>query len=80
MSLAICQMNIICWYFLDGDLPSGSLPERFGACGEAWSRLGADCWWLMQGGTNRGGRDFFFLLLFDMIREKLERSFPNVFV
>jgi len=40
-------MNIICWYFLDGDLPSGSLPEGFGAGGEAemlvvggWCRLG----------------------------------------
>ena len=39
MPLAICQMNIICWYFLDGDVPSGSLPERFGAGGEARSRL-----------------------------------------
>lgn len=45
--------------------------------GLVWPGAGwdADCWWLMQGGNNRGGRVFLLLLLFDMVREKLERSF-----
>lgn len=74
MSLAICQMNIICWYFLDGQnllAPFQGGLEPVARPGAGWD---ADCWWLMQGGNNRGGRDL-LLLLCDMVREKLERSF-----